>query len=87
MSRKSKLQFIKSFGKLELKDGDTLVLKSESKLSVEVCARIKEHIKHLLGDLKIKVLVLDGGMDIGILRKEEAKDAGQAPHCETSDHR
>lgn len=74
---KSKIDFIQSFGKLELKDGDILVLKSPRTLSGEETTNLKISLKTYLEKLPIKVrmIILEDGMDVGILRLKISGDA------------
>lgn len=64
------IEFIESFGKLELRDGDILVLKTEQHLSPSTYSSLKEQVLAIAKPLNVKAIVLDGGLDIGILRKE-----------------
>jgi len=70
-----KPDFIDSFGVLELKKGDVIVLKTKGRLSEEAYeALMKSFMKELraiTGDNDIKVMVLDQESDIGIIRKGE----------------
>ncbi len=67
------IDFIQHMQKLELKDGDALVLKIERGLSQDKLKHIKDMITRLFKELKItgcRALILEKGMEIGVLRKE-----------------
>jgi len=69
-----KIEFIKSMQVLELKKNDILVFKTDERLSVETHKHFKEAIEEYLPDNikgKVKVLILDSGMDIGVIRRNE----------------
>ena len=69
----NELELIKSFGKLEVRDGDIIVLKSPEHLPQHVIMNILKSVKDIFekSDIKVKkVIMLDAGMDIGIIRKE-----------------
>jgi len=72
-----KVDFIESFGKLEVKEGDIIILKSPESLSPRVFSGLKDQLKMLTDKLNLKnvqVAILDNGMDIGILRKYQEED-------------
>ena len=68
------ITFIERFGKLEVKEGDIIVLKYAGKLSKKAHDAILKTIKETFeqwGEAKtFHVMMLEEGMDIGILRKE-----------------
>jgi len=75
MAKKEKIDFIESLGKLEYQDGDIIVLKCSHNLSLEEHANIQEVIKeHIAPYGKVKVIILEDGIDIGILRKKIEED-------------
>jgi hypothetical protein len=80
-SPKPKIDFIQSFGKLELKDGDIIVLKSPKALGRKDITNLKIFFETFLKKLpvKIKTIVLEDGLDIGILRPEISGDTQERP--------
>lgn len=63
-----------NFNKLDVKDGDILVLKIKRSLPEIAIKGIKGQLKRMFEKLDIKigeVLILDDEMDIGILRKSQ----------------
>lgn len=56
--------------KLELREGDVLVLKTPGAMSVEQGDRIRNHLAELIPGFSNKVLILDGSSDLQILRPE-----------------
>ncbi len=71
----NKIDFIESMKVLNYKRGDIIVLKISVKLSKDTGAYIKEAIHLALDPQKegVKFMILDAGMDIGILRREHEK--------------
>ena len=67
------INFLQSMQKLELKEGDIVVLRHPYKLSSDTITRLKTEIKEHIraGGFNVKVMVLEEGMDIGLLRKEK----------------
>ena len=57
---------------MEVRPGDVLLLKTEHRLSVESVEVIKQKLSGALGLPTNKILILDGGADLGVLRKKEA---------------
>jgi hypothetical protein len=69
------VEFIQSFGKLEVREGDAIILKTPYRLTEESCKVIIDSIRMALGlDQKIKIVILEEGLDIGILRPATASD-------------
>jgi hypothetical protein len=67
------IKFIESFGKLELKEGDIIVLKTDRKLSsneFENVGRSMDMIIKRWGFENVNCLILDEGMDIGVISKK-----------------
>lgn len=66
------INFLQSMQKLELKEGDIVVLRHPYKLSERTTTILKTHIEKIIrsGGFNVKVMVLEEGMDIGVLRKE-----------------
>jgi hypothetical protein len=52
--------------RLVVNPGDTVVLKSDMHITVEQADALKQRIRLTLGD-DIKVMVLGGGLDIGVI--------------------
>jgi hypothetical protein len=59
--------FIEAMQVLTLEPGDTLVIKTKLVLQRSHHEAVQQYIKELVGD--VPVLILDNGMDIGILRR------------------
>lgn len=66
----NKVDFIKEMKVLKFEPGDIVVLKTDQIIGDNSEAFIKE-IKSAIPE-GLKVLLLEGGMDIGILRREDA---------------
>jgi len=61
---------------LKIKKGDAVIVKCEGKLAQSVYARITKILKDVLtrmGKPDIPVIILDGGLEIEILRLKEGK--------------
>ncbi|MGD0277567.1 MAG: hypothetical protein ABSB79_16250 [Syntrophales bacterium] len=73
---KINIDFIQGFGKLDLKDGDIVILKTQRRLSKEAADGFMKWGESMLKDLpvKVKIALLEDGMDIGILRPEISSD-------------
>ena len=73
---------IKSFGcmesmqKLDIKSGDILVLRHPDTLSGDAVRSIRGWVIDYLKPIGIRVVVLESGMSVGVLRKEEADSDG-----------
>ncbi len=67
----NEIEFIEHMQKLELKDGDLIVIKSSMRLSQAGHANIVNSMKIATDTLGIQVqtVILEEGMDIGVLRK------------------
>ncbi len=81
-SNKPQIDLIQSFGKLELKDGDIVIIKHPGQLSQKSYQGFTEAFKNIFGKwgLTNHVLILDSGADIGILRPvntEKEQSEGQ----------
>ena len=69
--KKPKVDYIQSMQKLDIRDGDVIVLKTDVKLTPKQTAVLKDQWLKLYSGLKnAEVIVLEDGMDIGVLRKE-----------------
>jgi hypothetical protein len=81
-----KIDWIERMQVLEVKEGDTIILKTQQVLSVDQHVIITECIGDMFKERNVKVLVLDDGMDIGVIRSGNEKgellydDAGRV--CE-----
>lgn len=62
------------FGRLDIRDGDVLVLRTPRTLSREQRDWLTAYINERLGEhlKQTKVLILESGFDIAVLRKEAA---------------
>lgn len=67
------LELLKSCQKLEVKSGDTIVLKYSGVLTHQAFDRLKSEATVALEKLgfKVNVIVLDEGLDIGIFRNRD----------------
>ena len=68
-----KIDFIKSMKVLKLEPGDIIVLKSDQVLSMEMIKLLKDHVGKIT---ETKVLILEPGLDIGVLRKKQSTHLG-----------
>jgi len=57
-------------GVLSLNPGDTVVLKAKCKLSRNSIEAMKEQLHLIICGTDAKVVILEEGMDIGVLREE-----------------
>ncbi len=64
-ARSVEIRYLGDLQRLEMKPGEVLVLKCQDRLPLAAVERIKAHFTNELPG--VKVLVLDGGMDIGVL--------------------
>lgn len=69
--KKEPFDLLRSMQKLEIRDGDTLVLTYAGRLGVNQADKLKKALKELMekSGLQIHVIVLEENMGIGILRK------------------
>ena len=80
-SPEPKIDFIQSLSKLEFKDGDIIVLKTPNRLSKDS----REYLEKFIGSIskalpvKVRMIILEDGMDIGILRPEVNGDTQDKP--------
>lgn len=72
IQRKPKPIMLEDVQRLVIKDGDIVVLKHARMLTDEACNRLKQIVDSQLKPIypNIKVLVLEEGMDIGVLTKD-----------------
>jgi hypothetical protein len=67
--RKDKLDFVQSVMTLEPKKGDIILIRTTHRLSESMASEIRESIHRAFGfDPEFKVIILEDGMDVGILR-------------------
>ena len=73
--KRKEIELIQSMQKLEVKDGDILVIKHPYYLKYpeDRVAAINEVMKNF--GFNVKVLLLEAGEEIGILRKEDMQGA------------
>jgi len=70
-ARTDEIEFLRSMRKLEIKDGDIVVLGCPGRLSAHQIERLKTEVEMFLKaeGFLVKIMVLDEGMGIGLLRK------------------
>ncbi len=70
-----KIEFVEYAKILTVKDGDIIVLKTDQILTVDTIEYLKNSlsssVKELGENIKVKIIILEQGMDIGVLRKGE----------------
>ena len=68
--------------KLDVEDGDLLVITSPRRLSMEQAKRLGQTIDQVAGavGLKVTALVLDDGMDLKVIRKCTGSDDARTIH-------
>jgi len=66
-----RVRFLEGMQKLEVKDGDTVVIKTPLALSAQTHKNLREAIKQQIKDFgyNVNVMLLEEGMDIGVLTK------------------
>ena len=64
----NQIELIKAMEVLELKDGDIVVLKIDSFIYNEQAEVIRSCVERVIDTNKHKILILQGGMDIGVVR-------------------
>ena len=67
-----KVDYFQSMQKLKIKDGDVIVLKCKQKLSSETAKHLSEAYQKAMEGFRIKdikVLILEEGIDIGVITK------------------
>ena len=67
-----KIDWLQSMQKLDVKDGDIVVLRCNKKLSREAYLNIRDAVKEAIQEFGfgVHVMIFEDGMDIGVLRKE-----------------
>jgi hypothetical protein len=58
-------------GKLTIRPGDILVLRTELLLDKEQISVVRERAAEQFKDLDVKIVVVTAGMEIAVLRKED----------------
>lgn len=69
-------QFIQSARRLDIKDGDLIVLKHPGRLSASTVIRLTNSIEEIFknwGHKNFHFILLEEGMDIGVFRKKADK--------------
>jgi hypothetical protein len=57
-------------GKLQLQNGDVLVVKTDRPMSQDVTERVRKHLKSLLPQ-GITIMIIDRGVELSVLTKAE----------------
>lgn len=57
-------------GKLQLKDGDVLVVKTDRPMSHDVTEKVRKHLKGLL-PRDVTIMIIDRGVELSVLTKTE----------------
>lgn len=70
------IKWIQSMHKLEVRNGDLIVVRHPAHLGIETCLNLRTAIREIFmkNGFDIKVVMFDEGMDIGILRREASED-------------
>lgn len=70
------LKMVQSMQKLEVRDGDIIVVRHPLSLEAGTILRMRAVIQEIfmMHGFNIKVVIFDEGMDIGILRREVSQD-------------
>lgn len=65
------IKFVGEMQRLQIQDGDVLVLRCPSALSQQVRERLSQMLKAITPEgIKVKTLVLEDGMDLGVVSKK-----------------
>lgn len=76
----NELPLVGVIAKLQLEPGDILVVKSEKKLSSVQFSRLRDNVQSALDGVglwpAVKVMILDDGLDLSVLRANGADGAG-----------
>jgi hypothetical protein len=66
-----RVRFLEGMQKLEVRDGDTVVIKTPFVLSAQTHENLREAVKQQIKDFgyNVNVMLLEEGIDIGVLRK------------------
>jgi hypothetical protein len=60
-------------GKLQLKDGDVLVVKTDRPMSHDAAERTRKHLKGLL-PRDVAIMIIDRGVELSVLTKTEIEE-------------
>lgn len=60
-------------GKLQLRDGDVLVIKTDRPMSHDATERVRKHLKGLL-PRDVTIMIIDRGVELSVLTKAEIDD-------------
>jgi hypothetical protein len=60
-------------GKLQLKDGDVLVVKTDRPMSHDATERARKHLKSLL-PRDVTIMIIDQGVDLSVLTRTEIEE-------------
>ena len=65
------VEWLKSMQRLEVRDGDIVVIKHPCPLRAEASENLRGALKEIINEYgyKVNVMILDGGADIGVLTK------------------
>lgn len=61
------IRYLGEVQRLEMKPGDVLVLKVDNFLTVDAKSHIRDVLKAAIGETGAKALILERGMEIGVL--------------------
>ena len=73
----NEVEFVKSVQTLEVKENDLIVIKIPYKLKLEISVKIRKQVEDNLPigmKGKIKIFILEEGIDIGIIRSENLEE-------------
>jgi hypothetical protein len=73
----SPIDMIQSMQVLNVKEGDTIVIKVDMFLSNEQRELLMSHLKPVTAKHKCGVMILEQGMDIGVIHSEDDYDGEQ----------
>lgn len=76
---------IQAIGVLKLGPSDALVVMTPAKLASDGRRALRDYVRHHLGGTDRPILILDGGMQIGVLREDDPPAAAHLPEPEVSD--
>lgn len=76
---------IQAIGGLELGPADALVVMAPARLGTDSRRALRDYVRHHLGGTDRPILILDGGMQIGVLREDDSPAAAHLPEPEVSD--
>lgn len=79
----SDVELLEHLKRVDVQPGDKFVLISPRPLSTETCQRFREVWNRFVGSNAHPVLILDDGMELGVIRGAHG-DAGQPQGAETT---